>query len=192
MMADWAESAARSGQALALFRQAGDQTGQAWVTAAIGEYHARLGNYDLARGYARQAMEGPATGESTSLTMAWDALGVTHFRLGEPRQAIGCFLRGLALVRDLKNPLARLMTAIILAGFGDASLAAGEPPAAVEAWQQALQVLDDRGGRTSSGSAPGLRACDLPRYRQHSGSTPGIGMVRSVERQHASSSSWMP
>jgi DNA-binding SARP family transcriptional activator/tetratricopeptide (TPR) repeat protein len=145
MTADWAESAAQAGQALALFQWAGDQTGQAWVTASIGSYHARLGNYDLARGYARQALEGPATGESTSLSMAWDALGVTHFRLGEPREAIGCYLRGLALIRDLRNPLARLMTAIILAGFGDASLAAGDLPAAVEAWHQALQVLDDLG-----------------------------------------------
>jgi hypothetical protein len=34
MMGDWAEPAAQSEQALALFRQAGDQTGQAWVTAA--------------------------------------------------------------------------------------------------------------------------------------------------------------
>jgi DNA-binding SARP family transcriptional activator len=145
MMGDWAESAAQSELALALFRQTGDQTSLAWVTATIGEYHARLGNYDLARGYARQALEGPATGESTSVAIAWDALGVTHSRLGEPRQAIGCFQRGLALIRDLRNPLARLMTAIILAGFGDASRAAGDLPAAVEAWHQALQVLDDMG-----------------------------------------------
>ena len=145
MMGDWAESAAQSELALALFRQAGDQTGQAWVTATIGEYYVRLGNYDLGRGYARQALEGSATGESTSLAIAWDALGVAHFQLGEPREAIGCFLRGLALVRDLKNPLARLMTAIMLAGFGDASLAAGDLPAAVRAWHQALQVLDDLG-----------------------------------------------
>jgi DNA-binding SARP family transcriptional activator/tetratricopeptide (TPR) repeat protein len=145
VMGDWAESAARSEQALALFRQAGDRTGEAWVTATIGEYYVRLENYDLGRRYARQALEGPATGESTSLAIAWDALGVAHFQLGEPREAIGCFLRGLALVRDLKNPLARMMTAIMLAGFGDASLAAGDLPAAVKAWHQALQVLDDLG-----------------------------------------------
>jgi DNA-binding SARP family transcriptional activator/tetratricopeptide (TPR) repeat protein len=145
MMGDWAESAAQSEQALALFQQTGDKTSQAWVTATIGEYHARLGNYDLARGYARQTLEGPATGESTSVAIAWDALGVTHSMLGEPRQAIDCFLRALPLIRGLRNPLARLMTAIILAGFGDASRAAGDLPPAVEAWQQALQVLDDMG-----------------------------------------------
>ena len=145
MMGDWTGALAQSEQALALFTQVGDQTSLAWVTATIGEYHARLGNYDLARGYARQALEGPATGESTSLAIAWDALGVAHSRLGEARQAIGCFLRGLALVRDLKNPLARLMTSIILAEFGDASLATGDLPAAVEAWHQALRVLDGLG-----------------------------------------------
>jgi tetratricopeptide (TPR) repeat protein len=145
MMGDWAESAAQSEQALALFQQTGDQASQAWVTATISGYHARLGNYDQARGYARQTLEGPATGESTAVAIAWDALGVTHSRLGESREAIDCFLRALALLRDLKNPLARLMTAIILSGFGDASRAVGDLPAAVEAWQQALQVLDGLG-----------------------------------------------
>ena len=33
----------------------------------------------------------------------------------------------------------------MLAEFGDACRAAGDLPAAVEAWQQALQVLDDLG-----------------------------------------------
>jgi hypothetical protein len=33
----------------------------------------------------------------------------------------------------------------MMAGFGDASLAAGDLPASVKAWHQALQVLDDPG-----------------------------------------------
>ena len=60
--------------------------------------HARLGNYELARGYARQALEaGTATGDPTVPAMAWDTLGVAHSRLGEPRQAMGCYRQGLAL-----------------------------------------------------------------------------------------------
>ena len=77
--------------------------------------------------------------------MAWDALGVAHSRLGEPGQALSCYRQGLALVRDLKNPLARSMLASMLAEFGDACQATGDLPAAVEAWQQASQVLDDLG-----------------------------------------------
>jgi tetratricopeptide (TPR) repeat protein len=77
--------------------------------------------------------------------MAWDALGVAHSRLGERRQAMGCYRQGLALVRELKNPFARAMLASMLAEFGDACQAAGDPPADLEAWRQALQVLDDLG-----------------------------------------------
>jgi DNA-binding SARP family transcriptional activator/tetratricopeptide (TPR) repeat protein len=146
VMGDWAEGVTQSGQALALFRQTGDQAGQGWALAGLGEGHARLGNYDLARGYARQALEaGPATGDPTALAMAWDALGVAHSRLGEPGQALSCYRQGLALVRDLKNSLARSMLASMLAESGDACQATGDLPAAVEAWQQASQVLEDLG-----------------------------------------------
>jgi tetratricopeptide (TPR) repeat protein/transcriptional regulator with XRE-family HTH domain len=146
VMGDWAEAAAQSEQALALFRQIADQAGQGRALAGLGECHARLGNYELARGYARQALEaGRASGDPTVPAMAWDALGVAHSRLGEPRQAMGCYQKGLALVCELKNPFARAMLASMLAGFGDACRAAGDLPAAVEAWRQALQVLDDLG-----------------------------------------------
>ena len=146
MKGDWAEAARQAGRALALFRQTGDQAGQGWALAALGEWHARLGNYELARGYARQALEvGPATGDPTTLAIAWDALGFVHFRLGEQRQAIGGYQQALDLLREPKHPLARTMLVIILAELGDACRAAGDLPAAAEAWQQALQVLRDLG-----------------------------------------------
>ena len=146
VMGDWAEAATQSQRALALFRQTADQAGQGRALAGLGECHARLGNYELARGYARQALEaGAATGDPTVPAMAWDALGVAHSRLGEPRQAMGCYRKGLALVCELKNPFARAMLASMLAEFGDACQAAGDLPAAIEAWRQALQVLDDLG-----------------------------------------------
>jgi CheY-like chemotaxis protein len=49
------------------------------------------------------------------------------------------------LVCEQKNPFARAILANMLAEFGDACQAAGDLPAAVEAWRQALQVLDDLG-----------------------------------------------
>ena len=58
---------------------------------------------------------------------------------------MGCYWQGLALVRELKNPFARAMLASMLAEFGDACQAAGDLPADLEAWRQALQVLDDLG-----------------------------------------------
>ena len=41
--------------------------------------------------------------------------------------------------------MARRWLATILAGLGAACRAAGDLPAAVQAWQEALQILDDLG-----------------------------------------------
>jgi tetratricopeptide (TPR) repeat protein/transcriptional regulator with XRE-family HTH domain len=146
MKGDWAEAASLSGRALALSRQAGNQAGQGWALAGLGECHAHLGNYDLARGYARQALDvTPGAGDPTALAFAWHALGLVHARLGEPRQAIGCYRQALALVGEPSHALARWMRYTLLVGFGDACRAAGDLPAAVEAWQQARQILRDLG-----------------------------------------------
>jgi DNA-binding SARP family transcriptional activator len=142
----WAEAARQCGTALALFRQAGQRYGEGWALAGLGECHARLGNYDLARGYARQALEaGPATGDPTTSAFAWHALGFVHARLGEPHRAITCYQQALALVRERKYPLARMLLVRLLAESGDACRSAADLPAAAEAWQQALQVLHDLG-----------------------------------------------
>jgi tetratricopeptide (TPR) repeat protein len=144
MKDDWAEAVTQSGQALELSRQTGHRAGQGWALAALGEGHARLGHYDLARGYARQALEaGPATGDPAVSAMAWHALGFVHSRLGEPRQAIGCYRQAQALVREPKHALARRMRHMLLVGIGDACRAAGDLPGAVEAWQQAQLILRD-------------------------------------------------
>jgi class 3 adenylate cyclase/DNA-binding SARP family transcriptional activator/tetratricopeptide (TPR) repeat protein len=146
VMGNWAEGVTQSGQALALFRQTGELGGQGWALAGLGYWHARLGNYEPARGYAQQALEaGPATGDPTSLASAWEALGLVHSGLGEPRQAISCYRQGLAFIRELKHPMGRALLLSLLAGLGDACRADGDLPAAVQAWQQALRVLDDLG-----------------------------------------------
>ena len=128
----------RGGQALALFRQTADQAGQGWALAVLGDCHARLENYELARGYARQALEVTSeAGDPTKFAMAWETLGFVYSRLGEPRPAITCYRQALAFLRGRKQPLARLMQIIMLPEFGDACRAAGDLPAAAEAWQQA-------------------------------------------------------
>ena len=65
------QSVTQAGQALALFRQTGDQYGEGWALAGLAECQAPLGNYEPARGYALQALEaGPATGDPTVPTYA--------------------------------------------------------------------------------------------------------------------------
>jgi len=145
-MGDWAEGVTHCGQAVELFSQAGDRASQGWALAGLGNGHAFLGNYELARGYARQALElGPEAGDPTSLALAWHALAVVHSQVGENRQAISCYRQAVPLARARKTLMARRWLATILAGLGAACRAAGDLPAAVQAWQEALQILDDLG-----------------------------------------------
>jgi DNA-binding SARP family transcriptional activator/tetratricopeptide (TPR) repeat protein len=143
---DWAEAASLMEQARALFRQAGDRYGEKAALASLGDHHAHLGNYELAQGYARQALEmAPEPGDPTNLALAWKALGLVHSRLGDYRQAISCYRQALALAQQRKTSLARNWLASLLADFGDACRAAGDLPAARQAWQQALQIRDELG-----------------------------------------------
>jgi tetratricopeptide (TPR) repeat protein len=139
-----AEAITQGEQALALYRQAGHQAYQGWALAGLAECHARQGNYDLARGYAQQALQvTPATADPTTLAVAWHALGLVHSALGEPRQAMSCYQQALAFAREREYALARGLLVRLLADLGDACRAAGDLPAAADAWQQALQLLHD-------------------------------------------------
>jgi tetratricopeptide (TPR) repeat protein len=135
-------------RAVALFRQGGHWTGLGRTLASLAGLHARLGNYDLARGHAQQALAvAPEADDPEILAVAWEALGHVHSRLGEHRQALSYYRQAqtLASAHERKTPMARWLLGTVLAGFGDACRRAGDLPAAIDAWQQALQVLDDLG-----------------------------------------------
>ena len=143
---DLAGAVTQNEQALALYRRFGHRTGQGSVLADLAFLHARLRNNDLARGYARQALGvAPEAEDPAILAVVWQALGLVHSRLGEHRQAIRCYRKPLARARERKTPMACWLLGMVLAGYGDACRRAGDLPAAAEAWQQALQVLDDLG-----------------------------------------------
>ena len=163
MTGDLAEAVVQSGQALALFRQTGDRYGEGWALAILGICHAYLGDCELARGYARLALEvTPEAGDPTTLAMAWHARAFVHCQLGEQRQAISCYRQALALVGERKHPMARGVLVIMLGEFGDVCRAAGDLPAAVEAWQQALQVLGDLGWPDLAGVGARLEQAGAP------------------------------
>ncbi len=163
MRGEWAEGVTQSERALALFQQTGDQAGHGWALATLGFCHAHLRNDDLARGYARQALEvTPEAADPTTLAVAWGALGFVDSGLGEPRQAIGCYRQALAFARVRKFPLTRAILVGLLAEFGDACAAAGDLPAAVEAWQQALQILGELGWPDMLGVGARLEQAGLP------------------------------
>ena len=160
---DWAEGVTQCGQAVELFGQVGDWASRGWALAGLGGGHAFLGNYELARGYARQALElGPEAGDPTSLALAWTTLAVVHSQVGEHRQAVSCYRQALHLARARKTLMARRWLATILAGLGAACRAAGDLPAAVQAWQEALQNLDDLGLPDDLGVRARLERTGLP------------------------------
>ena len=128
----------------ALLRPAGNWAMERWALVGLGECLAHQGDYDLARGHARQALElGPEPGDPLSLARAWSVLGLVHSRVGEHSRAISCYRQALALTRQRNGPQARLWLADLLTNFGDACRTAGDLPAAVQCWQQARQILDD-------------------------------------------------
>ena len=115
----------------------GNRAAERWALTALGECHAYWGNHDLARGYARQALElGPEADDPMSPARAWGVLGLVHSRVSEHRQAISCYRPALAFIRQRENTRARLWLADLLTVFGDACRAAGDLPAAAGAWQQ--------------------------------------------------------
>jgi tetratricopeptide (TPR) repeat protein len=143
---NWAEAARLTEQARLLFGQASNRYGEKAALTALAEYHARQGHYDLARGYAQQALDmAPAAGDPFNLTLAWKVLGLVHSRLGDYRQALSCYRHALALAQQRQTSLTRKWLASLLADFGDTCQAAGDLPAARQAWQQAVQIREELG-----------------------------------------------
>jgi tetratricopeptide (TPR) repeat protein len=159
---DWAKAGTLAGQALVLFRQTGDRAGQGWALTALGTSHARLGNHELARSCAQQALELGPEGGPLNLARAWNVLGFVHSQVGEYRQAMSCYRQALDLAHHCKIPIPRRWLAGILANFGDACQAAGDLPAAAAAWQQALQIIDDLGMPDTRRIRAKLEQADAP------------------------------
>jgi tetratricopeptide (TPR) repeat protein len=73
-------------------------------------------------------------------TSTWDSLGYVHHRLGDHRQAIGCFDRALDLYEQHGI---RYHQAVALIHLGDVHSRAGVLGSARTTWQRALGILDE-------------------------------------------------
>ncbi len=128
-------------RALALFRAAGDRIGEAFMLHLVGLELGQLGDAELGREHCMQAVE--LYGELDDLggmADAWHSLGTLHKQLGEYPDAIACFHQSLMLSATLGD---RWGQAYCLIYVGDTHDAAGDPHAARETWQQALDMLGD-------------------------------------------------
>jgi tetratricopeptide (TPR) repeat protein/transcriptional regulator with XRE-family HTH domain len=108
--------------------------GSAWYSAHLGE----LGQ---ARAHCTQAIElCRSIGYSPGEAGTWDTLGFVWQRLGDHAEAAACFLRAVALEREMGS---RFNLAMALAHLGDTHVSTGDLAAARHVWAEALTILAD-------------------------------------------------
>jgi CHAT domain-containing protein len=80
--------------ALNLYTQAGDQNGAANAHDALGDIYARGGQYDIALGHYRSAVEGfRAKNETANINLTLAKIGETYLLLGDTSQARAAFIQ---------------------------------------------------------------------------------------------------
>ncbi len=135
------EALSHAGQALDLSQAAGDRHGQANALNAVGWCHAQLGEYQQALTPCQQALPLlQELGDRHGQADTWDSLGYAHHYLGHHHQAITCYQHALKLYRRLGD---RYLEAVTLSHLGDTHCAAGDPGAGRQAWQRAVDILDN-------------------------------------------------
>ena len=108
--------------------------GSAW-------YNAHLGELGQARAHCTQAIKlCQSIGYSPGEAGTWDTLGFVWQRLGDHAQATACFLRAVALEREMGS---RFNLAMALAHLGDTHVSTGDLRAARQVWAEALTILAD-------------------------------------------------
>lgn len=153
----YAESLASAEQALPLFRDAGHETGQANSLNVIGWCQARLGNHGLALTYCEEALAlHHKSGDLLGTANTFDSLGYAHHNLGGYEAASASYRSALDLFREMGD---RYYEAVALTHIGDTELAAGNAPAARDAWLWALSILEPL-DRTETDQA--ATRCDCP------------------------------
>jgi DNA-binding SARP family transcriptional activator/Tfp pilus assembly protein PilF len=129
-------------KALELFRAAGDLAGQADALNGIGWTYALRGDYSRSLEFCRQALDlQERLGYRHGQAATWDSLGYVHHRLGDHTEAIACYTRAYDLYREIGGD--RYYETDVLMHLGEAHRAAGDPDAARDAWQRALDVLGE-------------------------------------------------
>ena len=100
-----------------------------------------LGDYRQARGQSRQALALNTHYGSRHLEgNIWNSLGYTEYHPGASGEAAACYQGALTIFRTLGD---RWGEADTLTNLGDIRHAVGELLHAREAWQQALDILND-------------------------------------------------
>jgi tetratricopeptide (TPR) repeat protein len=108
----------------------------AWCSALCGDFEQALTTCDESMQWYESVGSGP--GRAAVL----DTRGYCYLHLGEHDLAIDCFKQSAEICRDVGD---KYNEAIVLGHLGDAHHDAGAPPAALDAWQRALVILESLG-----------------------------------------------
>ena len=146
-------------QSLRLFRVAANRRGEADALNAIGWCLAKVGAGTEALQHCTQALAvfrelGNQAGEAVTL----DTLGYIQHQLGRPAEAIVRYEQAI----DVHGDVDLGIRAEILTHLGDARQAVGQDTAAVQAWQQALTILDDLNSPSAGQLREKLRLSPAP------------------------------
>jgi tetratricopeptide (TPR) repeat protein len=136
----YADAIGHDQQALVLFRATGHRVGQAAALNNIGWNHALLGDLEQARVFCQQALALHRELASPGVPHTWDTLGYIEHQLGRYGEAATCYQNALAIFREQGY---RFYQADTLTHLGDTHHAAGDRHQARQAWEQALDILDD-------------------------------------------------
>jgi tetratricopeptide (TPR) repeat protein len=152
MQGDHEAALEHSRRFLELSRSQGSRIGVSRALNSVGWYHAQLGEYAEAIEFCEQALEVCQEVESDlrpHLEAAiLDSLGFIHHRLGRYERARSYYLLALARVREAGS---RRGEGDVLWSLGELHLSAGDPDAAREALQEALEILTDIGHTGAAG-----------------------------------------
>ncbi len=138
LVRDSAAAIARGSQALAIYRQLGDATGEGRALVELANHYLARGELVTAREHCTRAIAlfGSRDDQAT-VAEATETLGRIHFGLGQYPQAISCYLDSLR-----RNAEAGIIIRPphVLDDLGDAYLAVGNLAAAEAVWQEVVDL----------------------------------------------------
>ncbi|MEV0272747.1 BTAD domain-containing putative transcriptional regulator [Hamadaea sp. NPDC050747] len=129
--------------ALELFRECGDEPGEARALNAVGWYECLLGRPGDAVTHCRAALDLlHRLGDRRTEALTWDSLAYAYLALDEVREAVGCLEHAVGMMVELGDPFHEAEAADHL---GDAYARLGDPEAAARSWRRAVDRLDGLG-----------------------------------------------
>ncbi|MBD2069533.1 tetratricopeptide repeat protein [Leptolyngbya sp. FACHB-671] len=137
-------------QALEIYREIGDRTGEGIILNNIGGVYANQGQYPQALEFYQQALSiaqavGDRAGEGTTL----NGIGRVYLDQGQYPQALEFYQQALSIARAIGD---RAGEGTTLNGIGGVYLYQGQYPQALESFQQALSIARAIGDPAGEGA----------------------------------------